>query len=54
MKTIRADIPRFDICSLSKYRQDDIMVSRFSEYLSQHHNLAAPHRHSFYHMVFFT
>ena len=54
MKTIKADIPRFDICSLSEYRQDDIMVSRFSEYLSQHHNLAAPHRHSFYHMVFFT
>ena len=54
MKTIRADIPRFDLCSLSEYRQDDIMVSRFSEYLSQHHNLAAPHRHSFYHMVFFT
>jgi len=54
MKTIRADIPRFDICSLSEYRQDDIIVSRFSEYLSQHHNLAAPHRHSFYHMVFFT
>ena len=54
MKTIKADIPRFDLCSLSEYRQDDIMVSRFSEYLSQHHNLAAPHRHSFYHMVFFT
>jgi len=51
---IKTDIPRFDICTLSEYRQDDIMVSRFSEYFSQHHNLAAPHRHSFYHMVFFT
>ena len=55
MKTIRNEIPRVDICSLSEYRQDDIMVSRFSEYLSQHYShLAAPHRHSFYHMVFFT
>jgi len=55
MKTIRNEIPRVDICTLSEYRQDDIMVSRFSEYLSQHYShLAAPHRHSFYHMVFFT
>ena len=55
MKTIKSDIPKFDICSLTEYRQDDIMVSRFSKYLSQHYNhLAAPHRHSFYHLVFFT
>ena len=55
MKTIRNEIPRVDICTLSEYRQDDIIVSRFSEYLSQHYShLAAPHRHSFYHMVFFT
>jgi len=55
MKTIRNYIPRFDICALSNDRQEDIMVSRFSKYLSQHYrHLAAPHRHSFYHLVFFT
>lgn len=30
------------------------MVSRFAEYLKVHHNLIFPHRHSFYHLVYFT
>lgn len=47
-------IPKFDICSLSEYGQDDILISRFAPYLDQHQNLAAAHRHSFYHLVFFT
>jgi len=47
-------IPKVDICTLSDFKEDDIMVSRFAEYLKVHHNLIFPHRHSFYHLVYFT
>lgn len=47
-------IPKVDICTLSEYKEDDIMVSRFADYLKVHHNLVFPHRHSFYHLVYFT
>jgi AraC family transcriptional activator of pobA len=30
------------------------LVSRFSPYLATHHNLHRAHKHSFYHLVFFT
>lgn len=30
------------------------MISRLSDYLSDHQNLVFPHRHSFYHLVFFS
>lgn len=30
------------------------MVERFSSYLKQHKDIHSPHRHNFYHMVFFT
>jgi AraC family transcriptional activator of pobA len=46
--------PVYDICTLSDFRQDDILVSRFAPYLQQHKNLHAAHRHTFYHVVFFT
>ncbi|ASU35657.1 helix-turn-helix domain-containing protein [Mucilaginibacter xinganensis] len=46
--------PVYDICTLSDFRQDDIMVSRFAPYLEHHKNLYAAHRHTFYHVVFFT
>lgn len=39
---------------MSEYKADDILISRFAEYLSIHPNLTAPHRHSFYHLLFFT
>lgn len=52
---MQTEIPRIDICSLSGDREEDIIISRFSEYLSRHHhNLVAPHRHSFFHLLFFT
>ncbi len=47
-------IPILDICTLSEYREDDILVSRLSDYLREHTNLHFPHGHSFYHLVFFT
>ncbi len=46
--------PVYDICTLSDFRQDDILVSRFAPYLEHHKNLHAAHRHTFYHVVFFT
>ena len=46
--------PIFDICALSDFKEDDIIVSRFAPYLKQHKNLSAPHRHTFYHLLLFT
>lgn len=50
-------IPVYDICSLQDGAgiQDDFLADRFSSYLAKHYNhLHFPHRHSFYHIVFFT
>ena len=47
-------IPNLDLCTLSEYRENDIMISRFAKYLFEHQNLVFPHRHSFYHFVLFT
>src|SRR5580658_1953996 len=47
-------IPVYDICTLSDFSQDDIIVSRFAPYLEHHKNLYAAHRHTFYHLVLFT
>jgi AraC family transcriptional activator of pobA len=46
--------PVYDICTLSDFGQDDIIVSRFAPYLDHHKNLSAAHRHTFYHLVLFT
>ena len=51
---MQSNIPRIDINSLSEHKEDHIMVSRFAEYLAIHPNLTLPHRHSFYHLLFFT
>jgi AraC family transcriptional activator of pobA len=45
--------PVYDICALSDFGQDDIIVSRFAPYLDHHKNLHAAHRHTFYHLVLF-
>jgi len=50
---MHANIPRVDISTLSAYREDDILISRFAPYLAIHPNLTAPHRHSFFHLLFF-
>ncbi|ABG60492.1 helix-turn-helix domain-containing protein [Cytophaga hutchinsonii] len=47
-------IPVFDICTLSENKEDDILISRLSEYFLKYSNLHFPHRHSFYHLIFFT
>ncbi|UTA70075.1 AraC family transcriptional regulator [Emticicia sp. 21SJ11W-3] len=47
-------IPIVDICNLTDFREDDILVSRFADYLKAHHNLCSAHRHTFYHLLLFT
>ncbi len=48
-------IPVYDICTLSHQQQDEIFISRFGAYLKSHSkNLHLAHKHSFYHLVFFT
>ncbi|MCE6987838.1 helix-turn-helix transcriptional regulator [Dyadobacter sp. CY323] len=51
---MHSNFPRLDIGPLSAYRKDEVMLSRFSNYLEEHQNLVFPHRHSFYHLVLFT
>jgi AraC family transcriptional regulator, transcriptional activator of pobA len=51
---MKTNIPVYDICSLTNNSQDDILISRFGEYLAIHKNLFIPHKHSFYHLVYFT
>ncbi|MEO7213578.1 helix-turn-helix transcriptional regulator [Mucilaginibacter sp.] len=46
--------PVYDICSLSDHQHDDLLISRFAPYLQKHQNLSMAHKHSFYHVVFFT
>jgi AraC family transcriptional regulator, transcriptional activator of pobA len=51
MKTV---IPIYDICTLSDRQKNDILINRFAPYLKSHRNLHLAHKHSFYHLVFFT
>jgi AraC family transcriptional regulator, transcriptional activator of pobA len=48
-------IPVYDICTIDEKAQKDLLIGRFGAYLEKHyHNLHRPHRHSFYHLVWFT
>jgi AraC-like DNA-binding protein len=51
---VKKNIPVYDISSLSAFRKEDIMVSRFGPYSKHHQHLHYPHRHNFYHIVLFT
>jgi AraC family transcriptional activator of pobA len=50
---MKAPIPIYDICSLTQKRKD-LLISRFAPYLKSHRNLHLAHKHSFYHLVYFT
>jgi AraC family transcriptional activator of pobA len=50
---MKAAIPIYDICSLTQKRED-ILIERFAPYLKSHRNLHLAHKHSFYHLVYFT
>ena len=51
---MKTDFPIFKTCSLSAFSSEEIYVSRFSAYIKCNKNLLQPHRHSFYHLAFFT
>lgn len=51
---MKSNIPVYDIQNFSAYKNDGILVSRFGHYAKQHQHLHNAHRHSFYHLVFFT
>ena len=54
MSDKKINFPILDICTLSETRDEDFLVSKFGAYLERHKNLHHAHRHSFYHLVFFT
>ncbi|RZJ23638.1 MAG: helix-turn-helix domain-containing protein [Acinetobacter sp.] len=47
------EFPFFESCSLSPYSKDEIYLEHFSRYIRSNQKLNYPHRHSFYHLVFF-
>ncbi|MDI3319385.1 AraC family transcriptional regulator [Pinibacter soli] len=52
----RPNLPTYSICSLNDNAtlSNDIIADHFSHYLEVHKDLHFPHRHSFYHLVYFT
>lgn len=51
----QAPIPVYDIRSIESNASSDVLVERFGAYLQKHYpQLHRPHRHSFYHLVYFT
>jgi AraC family transcriptional activator of pobA len=51
---MKNEFPVYDICNLSQFKREDILISRFAPYLGIHKNLYLPHRHVFFHLVLFT
>lgn len=51
---MKKHIPVYDISSISEFRSQDILISRFAAYAATHKNLHNAHRHNFYHIVLFT
>lgn len=51
---MKSNIPIYDIENFKAYKNDGILVSRFGYYAQQHQHLHTAHRHTFYHLVFFT
>ncbi|WP_207515353.1 helix-turn-helix domain-containing protein [Longitalea luteola] len=49
-------LPVYDINNLkeSRFSPKDFMADRFAHYLEEHKDLRFPHKHSFYHLVYFT
>ncbi|RYG21196.1 MAG: helix-turn-helix domain-containing protein [Chitinophagaceae bacterium] len=51
---MQLDIPIYSIENLKSYKNEGILVSKFGHYLREHQHLLTAHKHSFYHLVFFT
>jgi AraC-like DNA-binding protein len=56
MAMARPNLPVYSICSLNDNitLSNDIIADQFGHYLEVHKDLHFPHRHSFYHLVYFT
>ncbi|WP_316739137.1 helix-turn-helix transcriptional regulator [Pedobacter aquatilis] len=51
---MKHDIPVYDICKFSYSQEDDIIAQPLAPYLKSMRKLHFPHRHDFYHLIFFT
>lgn len=51
---MKNDIPVYDINNFAEYKNAGILVSRFGHYSERYLHLHSAHRHSFYHLVYFT
>ncbi len=51
---MNSDIPIYAIETLKSFKNEGILVSEFSHYLAQNEHLLTAHKHTFYHLVFFT
>lgn len=49
-------LPTYSICAIADMpvTKNDFMTDRFGHYLEAHKDLFFPHKHSFYHLVYFT
>ncbi len=54
LSIMKKSFPVYDICNLADFKQDDILIARFAPYIKSHHKLHLAHKHTFYHLVFFT
>ena len=48
-------LPRYSICTLSdaSHTETDFIADHLGKYMEEHKNLKFPHKHTFYHLVFF-
>jgi AraC family transcriptional activator of pobA len=51
---VKTEIPVYDIKTFAEYKEQGILASRFAQYAKIHKHLHTAHKHSFYHLVFFT
>lgn len=51
---MKRDIPVYAIDIFKEYKNSGVIVSRFGHYARQYKHLHTAHRHSFYHLVYFT
>lgn len=51
---MQGTFPVYDICKLSDFEHEDLLIERFAAYLRKHKDLHYPHKHSFYHLILFT
>lgn len=47
-------IPVYHLTTITELKEKDLLVSRFLPYSEKHRHLHSAHRHSFFHLVFFT